>query len=85
MSKFKKRHANQIWWERLNGIQPLGDMAFDHVITWYIKNIISQQRLQTWLEHNENKIVPLLYVMRFITCHLLYSYMSFIAQLSRKL
>ena len=64
MSKFKKRHANQIWWERLNDMQPLGPMDFDHVITWYIKNIISQllQRLQTWLEYNENKMVTLLYV-----------------------
>ena len=23
-------------------MQPLGDMAFDHVITWQIKNILSQ-------------------------------------------
>ena len=30
-------------------MQPLGDMTFDHVITWQIKNIISQllQRLQS--------------------------------------
>ena len=30
-------------------MQTLGDMAFDHVITWQIKNIISQllQRLQS--------------------------------------
>ena len=64
MSKFKKRHANQIWWERLNDMQPLSPMNFDHVITCYIKNFISQllQRLQTWLEHNENKMVTLLYV-----------------------
>ena len=29
-------------------MQPLGDMTFDHVITWQIKSIISQflQRLQ---------------------------------------
>ena len=49
MSKFKKRHENQIWWEGWNGMQPLGDMTFDHVNTWQIKNIISQllQRLQS--------------------------------------
>ena len=30
-------------------MQPLGDMTFDHVIAWQIKNIISQllQRLQS--------------------------------------
>ena len=30
-------------------MQPLGDMAFDHVITWQIENIISQllHRLQS--------------------------------------
>ena len=42
MSKSKKRHVNQIWWEGRNGMQLLGDMAFDQVITCQIKNIISQ-------------------------------------------
>ena len=30
-------------------MQPLGDMAFDHVITWQIKNVMSQlsRRLQS--------------------------------------
>ena len=47
MSKFRKRHVNQIWWEGWSGMQPLGDKAFDHVTTCEIKNIISQllQRL----------------------------------------
>ena len=47
--KFKKRHVNQIWWEGCNGMQPLGNMTFDQVITWQIKNVISQllQRLQS--------------------------------------
>ena len=31
MSIFKKIHVKQIWWEGRNGMQPLGDMAFDHV------------------------------------------------------
>ena len=42
VSKSKKRHVNQIWWEGRNGMQLLGDMAFDQVITCQIKNIISQ-------------------------------------------
>ena len=56
-------------------MQTLGDMAFDHVITWQIKNIISQllQSLQLGWNTHENKMVPLLYVTRIITCHLLYS------------
>ena len=31
--KFQKWHANQIWWVGWNGMQPLDDMTFDHVIT----------------------------------------------------
>ena len=49
MSKFQKGHVNQIWWERGNGMQQLGDMDFDLMITRQIKNVISQlsQRLQS--------------------------------------
>ena len=80
--KYYVNIINQIWWV-WNGTQPLYDMAFDHVITWQIKNIISHKFYkgyshQTWLEGYENNIAPWLYVKWFIISHLLYSYMSFV-------
>ena len=45
MPKFKRRNVNQIWWEGWDCMQPLDNMAFDHVIkdnpmypSSYIKN-----------------------------------------------
>ena len=68
-------------------MQPLGDMAFDHVINWQIKNIISQllQRLQSpnlvgthmrikWYHCYMSQ--GLLYVIYYIPiCHLYMSHM----------
>ena len=70
-------------------MQPLGDMAFDHVITWQIKNIISELLL---ILKSPNLVGTHLrvkwyrcFVTRFIIFHLLYSYMSFKAQPPRRL
>ena len=70
-------------------MQTLGDMAFNHVITWQIKNIISQllQRLRSpnlvgthmrtkWYHYYMSR--DLLHVIYYIPkCH---SYMSYISR-----
>ena len=70
-------------------MQPLGDMAFDHVITWQIKNIISELLL---ILQSPNLVGTHMrvkwyrcFVTRFIIFHLLYSCMSFKAQPPRRL
>ena len=53
--RFQKRHANQIWWEVWNCMQPLGDMTFDHVVTKlrtlchnFHKDAITKLSWNTW-------------------------------------
>ena len=42
MSKFQKEYVSQIWRERENSTQPTSDITFNEVITWQMKNGISQ-------------------------------------------
>ena len=71
-------------------MQPVGDITFDHVITWQIENIISQllQRLQSrdlvgthmrtkWYRCYMSR--DLLYVIYYIILYLCHSFMSYMS------
>ena len=58
-------------------MQPLGDITFDHVITWWVKSVILQLSRKLGWNTYVKKMV-LLSVTWFILARFLYFYMSFL-------